>query len=299
MPVVKEESAGRSVSERTEGSMVSIDFAKKKQVLVIHGVQAGDDADLRQHEEIRKNVIKHLGGIAMPFETDIFRYEDINDEASFVVKKALAALTGNRIAGWIVEQAVDVAGDVAIALLKGPTYELIKERFKARILASYDRREPLFIVAHSLGTIYAFDTVNDLMKQFGMFQWNQRETRPVQGLITLGSPIALDLFGRDWRSMTDLVPAGKKVDDSTKLFPWINCWDPTDPIVSGSLAGLPSDAKQFDRKFGDKPLDRGWDVRSRTVITGTGHLAAHTAYWNSADVGFTLRWMMARSGDRS
>lgn len=275
---------------------MSIEFTKKKQVLVIHGVQAGDDADLRQHEAIRKNVIKHLGGIAMPFETDIFKYEDINDEASFVVKKALAALTGNRIAGWTVEQAVDVAGDVAIALLKGPTYELIKERFKARILASYDRQEPLFIVAHGLGTIYAFDAVNDLMKQDGLFRWNGRETRPVQGLITLGSPIALDLFERDWRSMADLVPAGLKVDNESRLFPWINCWDPTDPIVSGSLAGLPSDAEQFTGKFGDKPYYLGWDVRSRTVITGTGHLAAHTAYWNNADVGFTLRWMMARCG---
>lgn len=45
----------------------------------------------------------------------------------------------------IVEQTIDLAGDVAIALLKGPTSVLIKERFKARILASYDRREPLFI----------------------------------------------------------------------------------------------------------------------------------------------------------
>jgi hypothetical protein len=275
---------------------VSIDFTKKKQVLVIHGVQAGDDADLRQHEAIRKNVTEHLGGIAMPFETDIFKYEDINDEASFVVKKALAALTGNRIAGWIVEQTIDLAGDVAIALLKGPTYELIKERFKARILASYDRREPLFIVAHSLGTIYAFDAVNDLMKQDGLFQWDRRETRPVQGLITLGSPLALDLFERDWRSMADLVPEGKKVDNVSRLFPWINCWAPTDPIVSGSLAGLPSNAEQFARKFGDEPYDRGWDVRSRTVIAGTGHLAAHTAYWKSTDVGSTLRWMMARRG---
>jgi len=276
--------------------MVSIDFTKKKLVLVIHGVPAGGGDDLRQHEAIRKNVIKHLRGFAMPFEMDIFKYEDLNDEAAFVVRKALAALTGNRIAGWTVEQAVDVSGDVAIAFLKGTTYELIKERFKARIMESYDRREPLIIVAHGPGTIYAFDAVNDLMKQFGLFQWNRRETRPVQGLVTLGSPIALDLFGRDWRSMTDLVPARMKVDDDTMLFPWINSWDPADPIVSGSLAGLSSDAEQFDRKFGDKPYYLGWDVRTRVVITGSGHLAAHTGYWNSSDVGFTLRWMMSRCG---
>jgi len=276
---------------------VSVDFTKKKQVLVIHDVQAGSDGDLRRHEAIRKNVLKHLGGIALSFDAGVFKYEDISDEAAFVVKKALAALTGNRVAGWIVDQAVDVTRDVAIALLKGPTYELIKDRFKARIMASYDRQEPLFIVAHSLGTIYAFDAVNDLMKQDGLFQWNRRDTRPVQGLMTLGSPIAFDLFGRDWRSMTDLAPQGKKVNSASRPFPWVNFWDPTDPIVSGSLAGLPSDAKQFTRKFRERPYDVGWDVRSRATVTGLGHLEAHTAYWKDTFVGISLRSMMAKYGE--
>lgn len=292
--VAKERREGRYIAERDEETLVSIDFTKKKQVLVIHGVQAGGDADLRRHEEIRKNIARHLEDLTVPFTMDIFKYEDVNDEAVFVVKKALAALTNNSIAGWIVEQEVDVTFDVAVAFLKGPIYGLIVERLKERILASYDRQEPLIIVAHGLGTIYAFDAVNDLMKQNGLFRWNRREKRPVQGLITLGSPIALDIFGRDWGSMTDLVPTGLKVDKDTELFPWINCWDPTDPIVSGSLAALPSDAEQFARKFGDKPYLLGWDVRSRTVITGSSHLAAHTAYWNNAYVGFTICWMMAR-----
>jgi hypothetical protein len=115
--------------------------------------------------------------------------------------------------------------------------------------------------------------------------------------MTLGSPIAFDLFGRDWRSMTDLVLAGKTESKKTKFFPWVNFWDPTDPIVSGSLAGLPSDAKQFTRKFRERTYDLGWDVRSRATITGLGHLEAHTAYWKDTFVGISLRSMMAKYGE--
>lgn len=273
---------------------MSVDFRKNIQVLVIHGVPAGDDGGLRQHETIKANVVGQLAGMAMPFETDIFTYEDIDDEAAFAVKKALAALTGNSINGWIVEQAAAVAADPVSALLKGPAYELIKKRFKERVLASYARQEPLFIVAQGLGSLYAFDAVNDLMKLYCLFTWNERETWPVQGLITLGSPIALDIFGRDRRSLTDLVPAGQGVDDNSRLFPWINCWDPADPVVSGDLAGLPSGAGQFAAKFRTRAFELGWDVRTRTVITGPDRLAAHTSYWTNADVGFILRWMMAR-----
>jgi len=276
---------------------MGVNFNNKSKVLIIHGVQTGDDQDLRQHEVIRKNLEKHLAGMDVPFETDIFKYEDINDEASYLIKKVLAAMTGNKISGWIVEQAVDLVGDVGIALLKGDTYRLIVDSFKSKIMESYEKEEPLFIVAHSLGTIYAFDALNELVNEDGFFQYNQAETRPVQGLVTLGSPIALDLFDRDWKKMSSLMPEGQAVDMDTALFPWINDWDPTDPVVSGSVAGLPWDEGKFRARFpDDQTYSMGWDVMPRSIITESGHLGAHTAYWNDADVCMSIRQMIVRYG---
>ncbi len=279
---------------------MGVNFNNKSKVLIIHGVQTGDDADLRQHEVIRKNLEAQLEGIAVTFETDIFKYEDINDEAAYLIKKILSAMTGNKITGWIVEQAVDLAGDVAIALFKGEVYRLIVDRFKEKIMESYEKEEPLFIVAHSLGTIYAFDALNELIKEDGLFQYNRLETRAVQGLVTLGSPIALDLFDRDWKKMSSLVPGGQTVDIDTKLFPWINYWDPTDPVVSGSVVGLPWDEGEFRARFGDdETYAMGWDIMPRSIITGSGHLGAHTAYWNDADVCMAIRQMIVRYGENS
>lgn len=273
-----------------------VDFSKPKKILVIHGVQRGDNDDLTQDETIKANVETQLNDLEIPFAVDIFKYEDVNDQATAVIKRALAALTNNIIAGWVVQQAVDLVGDVAIALSEGPVYEEIKAKFREKIIESYTEGEPLFVVAHSLGTIYAFDVINEMMKEGDFFLPNQPETRPVLGLITLGSPLALDLFERDWQDMTNLVPAGQGIDDDFRLFPWRNYWDPTDPVVSGSLVGLPWNELKFKEKYGDKPYDLGWDSRSRSVITGKAHLLAHTAYWTDPSVALGIRQIIVRHG---
>ena len=271
-----------------------VDFSKKRKILVIHGVQRGDNDDQTQHHVIKDNVEKSLADIDIEFDTDIFKYEDINDEAVDIVKKALAALTGNVVQDWIVSSAIDIIGDVALALSEGSAYKEIKEKFEEKIIESYNKGEPLYIVAHSLGTIYAFDVLNSLMKNHEYFKYNQKDTWPVQGMITLGSPISLDLFDRDWQDMTNLIPETQGVNDDTKLFPWRNYWDPTDPIVSGSIVGLPWNENKFKEKFGDKPYDLGWDLRSRSIITQKYHIAAHTAYWEDSTVGLGLRQMLVR-----
>ena len=276
-----------------------VDFSKPKKILVIHGVQRGDNDDQTQHETIQANVEDQLRNLGVDFSVDIFRYEDINDGnlAVTIVRKALAALTGNAIVGWVVEQSVDIVGDVAIALSEGPTYERIKREFRAKILESYDDGEPLFVIAHSLGSIYAFDVINDLMKEEDYFLPGEVATRPILGWISIGSPLALDLFERDWQDMTNLVPAGQTVNDDTRLFPWRNYWDPTDPIVSGSIVGLPWNELKFKEKFGDKPYDLGWDARSRSVITGKAHVFAHSAYWKDPFVGKGIRQLIVRNGN--
>lgn len=271
-----------------------LDFRRKRKLLIVHGVQRGTNQDLTQHKVIAKNLEAQLKGFGIPFETEIFKYEDINDRAFRVVKRALAALTGNIIDGWVVSQAVDLVSDVALALNEGPTYRRIKRELRKKILESYENEQPVFLVAHSLGSIYAFDVVNDLSREVDYFQGPDIETRPVLGLVTLGSPISLDLFERDSQDMASLVPAGRPLENDFPLFPWRNYFDPTDPIVSGSIVGLPWDEEKFERKFPDK-VDLGWDIRCRKVITNQAHLAAHTAYWRDPNVGLGLRQILARS----
>ena len=275
---------------------MTVEFSNRKRILVIHGVQRGKDDDQTQDAFIETNISAQLNNLKTPFEVDIFKYEDINDDAYKVVKRALSALTNNLIAGWVVQGAVDVIGDVALALSEGDTYNEIKAELRIRILESFAAGEPLFIVAHSLGSIYAFDVVNDIMKEADFFVYNQTKTRPVQGLLTIGSPLALDLFERDWQDVTNLVPINQSIDNDFRFFPWRNYWDPTDPIVTGSIIGLPWNDHQFKEKFGDKLFDMGWDARSRTVITGKAHVMAHTAYWRDPNVGLGIRQLIVRHG---
>ena len=275
---------------------MTVDFNRPTKILVIHGVQRGTNDDQTQDTFIDDSIRAQLTDLRIPFDVDIFKYEDINDDAYNVVKRALAALTNNLIAGWVVQGAVDAVGDVALALSEGDTYRQIKSKLHSRIIDSFNVGDPLFIVAHSLGSVYAFDVVNDIMRRAGYFIPNQVETRPVQGLFTIGSPLALDLFERDWQDAANLVPTDESIDDNFRLFPWRNYWDPTDPIVSGNIIGLPWNERQFEEKFGDRLFDLGWDVRSRRVLTGESHVKAHTAYWRDLNVGVGIRQLIVRHG---
>jgi hypothetical protein len=273
---------------------MSVDLSLPKKVLVVHGVQTGIDADQSQNKIIDVTLSKYLDGV--DYSTDIFKYEDINDAAQLPYKRIVSALSGNPLTEMAATTAIDLAGDVLIALTKGSVYDEIIGKLRKKIMESFEKGEPLFLVAHSLGTIYAFDAVNQLMKENDCFLYNQKETWPIQGLITLGSPISLDLFGRDDKKMSSLIPDGETVDDeNSQLFPWQNYWDPTDPVVSGSVAGLPWNEKSFEKRFNDNntyPL--GWDVMPRPVISGTAYVSAHSAYWEDEFVSGGIAQMIRR-----
>ena len=49
------------------------------------------------------------------------------------------------------------------------------------------------IISHSLGTVYALDAINELIRREEYFKGNDRKTWPVQGLITMGSPLGLEI----------------------------------------------------------------------------------------------------------
>lgn len=268
---------------------MSVDFQQKPTILVIHGVQTGDDNDQRQHKNIQSTLEKLLSSTdlhldkPLEFTADIFKYEDINDEASYLIRRVLSTMTGNAISGWVVDKAADLVGDVLLALSEGDAYKQIKKTFTDRIMALNENDAPVYIVAHSLGSFYALEVLNDLFKEFN-FAKNDKKTWPVHGLVTIGSPLGLDIFKR---SVDTLNRRSINVSVQTKpRFTWKNYWDRQDPIVTGSILGYPKANNfpiRFDRQSAKK---KGWSIRSDEVNSGTtAHLAAHTSYWHSPTVG--------------
>ena len=75
---------------------------------------------------------------------------------------ALRATThpGARVA----RQALELVGDVVIALRNSSTAHEIRAGLRKRILEIYDRGAPCYVLAHSLGSIYAFDVLNALIR---------------------------------------------------------------------------------------------------------------------------------------
>ncbi len=100
----------------------------------------------------------------------------------------------------------------------GATYRVrdeLQRRFLEHVVAHADER-PHVIVCHSMGTFLTYDCVR-----------NRAECPPIDGLITLGSPLGLD-------EVQDAVaPRGGHVDFPEEKLkgPWINIYDPLDPVV--------------------------------------------------------------------
>ena len=268
---------------------MAVDFNKDPEILVIHGVQTGDNNDQRQHEYIESTLNQLLSSPDMHFDdpleftTNIFKYEDINDKATKLIRRVLSSMTGNAIAGWMVDRASDLVGDVLLALSEGAAYNQIKHSLADTIRTIHADGRPVYLVAHSLGTFYALEVINDFFSQFDLAS-NDKANWPVQGLVTIGSPLGLDLFKRGADSLNRR-KIGVTIQTKPR-FPWKNFWDRQDPIVTGSIMGYPKQSDfgtRFDRHAAKQ---KGWNIRSEEVNAGhTAHLAAHTAYWRNTTVG--------------
>lgn len=253
-----------------------------RRVLVVHGVQAGDADDLNQHVLIRDLIRDRLqAAVPLQFETELFNYEALNDARIAPFKLALNLVTDNLLARRILGTALDIAGDVLINLADGNAAAEIKGNLRRRIEEIFEDGNPLYLVAHSLGSIYAFDVLNELIATDGLFDRDNRKTWPVQGLVTIGSPIGLKLFGKE---------TIEKFGPGRKLFRWSNFWDRTDPVVSGSFYGRPEEAYRIAERFADEAADPkcGWHIRDRVVDIGRAWLFAHVGYWREPGVGDDL-----------
>lgn len=263
-----------------------VDPVKPRRILVVHGVEAGTDAEQHQDKDITTLIQHRLNGTPLEFEAEMYRYENVNDAAQAALRKVLDLFLTKIVAQSSVDLAVDIVGDVVIALKNGSTAQVIRQGLVERIAAIYEEGNPLYVLAHSLGSIYAFDAVNQLIGSSGYFERDDRKTWPVQGLVTIGSPLGLSMFKRS--GVKALGPGTK-----SKFLRWINYWDRTDPVVTGSFYGKPNQGYTIVERFATDEPEVGWLVQDRVADVGKAWLAAHVGYWSHPGLGDDLVSLLA------
>ncbi len=275
---------------------MTIDFSLPPRVVVIHGVQSGGNADLTHDQDIADLIDDALAarGVDLPFNAVGYSYEDTNDEAQKVSKLIVGALSSSvPLLGPVLNQVVDVVGDVVIALDQDSTCTTagkIRKGLRDVVEASYrDEGRPLYIVAHSLGSVYSLDVINQLIGHDDYYKGDDVKTWPVLGLLTMGSPLGLDLLGRN-----HLEPvAGAK----RARFLWENHFSRLDPIVSGHVFGRPVGLSKdmngpVEQRFAKAAVNAGWLLRPNVSALKKQWLLAHVAYWTSSKVGDDLVRML-------
>lgn len=271
-----------------------VDFRKPAHVVVVHGVQVGEDADIKSEQQIRSLINRSLAEshIEKEFLSKGYLYEDINDEAQKFYKGiAKAIASGKPLVSKALEAVIDFAGDVVTAAKNTSTANLIRNGLRETILESYRSQNQVVVIAHSLGTIYALDVINELITRAHYFKGDDRNSWPVQGLVTIGSPLGLGLE-----------IGGVKIFEKRKinsieeaefnLLPWHNYYNRLDPIVSGSIFGAPVDidgAKgPVEARYGPTVLGASWLLQGHVVVSGAQWLFAHSSYWSNPAIGDNL-----------
>ncbi len=257
---------------------MAVDPTKPRMVLVIHGVQLGDNADQNQHVTVKELLKNRLGNIPLQYETDIFRYEDLNDQAQNKYQKLIKLILTTPLGAFLSGKAIDLVGDVVTAKLDTSTAAEIRKGFKDKIVGIFETESPCYIVAHSLGSIYALDVISELIRDNRFFDRNSRRTWPVQGLVTIGSPIGISMFRKGRQSVAAL-------GSGTKWLRWLNYWDRNDPVVSGEIFGKTLQGHQIAEKYLNGLTKQGWVIRDIPVDTGKIWLPAHVSYWENPMVG--------------
>jgi len=248
-------------------------------MIYIHGVQAGDnksaiEGPTRMEKSVR-NLIKELPEeFKFDYDQAMPAYEDINDNGTGSKVRNISRLIfqsmANPLAAAAFDGFMDLVGDVFI-------YQYSNDAEKIREVVNRDigSNNNCVLAAHSLGSVIAFDIINERMKS-GEFKDKHVDEWPIRSLVTFGSPLRLKLF-RESRHISH--HHGKK--DS--VFHWFNYLDRDDPIVSGNVfgQGITSDDPMSDCY--PEAEDRGWHIHDRPINTGA-HLYSHINYWEKEKI---------------
>lgn len=258
---------------------MSVSADKKPIVLVVHGVQLGEDEELDQDQQIKQLIQSRLNNQPFDFDVALYRYENLNDLAQQKLKQLSKLIIQSPISSILATSTLDIVGDVVISLSKNATANEIRTKLKEKILQFYQAGHPLYILAHSLGTVYSFDVLNELINEHDYFERANPLTWPIQGMLTIGSPLGLALFKQTGRN------TGNALGTGDYNFKWLNYFDVNDPVVSGNIFGVALPSTQVAEQFKQDSPDFGWFIKDHPVDTGKTWLLSHVAYWQNPMVG--------------
>lgn len=258
-------------------------------LIIVHGVQFGDDEDATKGPKDLGNHINGNNKILTP------AYENISDSL-----KGNKAMPLEILGSFIHPLLGKLLGLGHDALVDLEVYQTAKgkEMFQSVVRKSIDKSENCVLIGHSLGSVVCFDIICDLMKQ-GRFDNKYRNEWPIRGFVSLGSILTTRRYYENRKRLP--------VHNGNDAFDWLNIYDLQDPFVEPNTFDQ-EDYYQTDAEEGidehnpyahisRKSLANNiytisqsnkWNVNDKTIktadnsgLSGTDH---HTSYWNNEKV---------------
>lgn len=124
---------------------MAISPGNKPAILVVHGVQLGEDSDLNQDQAIRELVLSRLNGTHFEFDVDLYKYENIADASLDKFKNLSKLIISSPVGKVIAPAVIDIVGDVVISLANNSTAHIIRKGLKDKIL-DITMQEHLYIL---------------------------------------------------------------------------------------------------------------------------------------------------------
>ncbi|MEH6446271.1 MAG: hypothetical protein V7784_20440 [Oceanospirillaceae bacterium] len=256
--------------------------------IVIHGVQTGTDDDIESDLQIKKLLQKQLDNIDLQVDFEVIgvTYEDINDEAQRPYQWLLETLVRSTpLTSLLLSRIADVVGDVYSASKGTKTANKIRAKIKKRILKSFNAGHPVYLIAHSLGTVYCLDVLCELMQESDYFTHNSLDCWPVHSFISMGSPLGLTTIFKQ----REIPPIRQPL---AFPFSWHNFHHPLDPVVSGNAFGAPTKYKgaigPVESTYKETAKHAHWSIEGHRTVQSAQWLIAHISYWQEPIIGDTL-----------
>jgi hypothetical protein len=259
--------------------------------IVVHGVQTGTDDDIESDLQIKKLIQKQLDKDITNKDKKVFKvigvtYEDINDKAQRPYQWLLEGLAKSTpLTSLLLSRIVDVVGDVLTASKDTKAAKEIRAKIIESIL-EYSKKGPVYLVAHSLGTVYCLDVLCELIQKSDDFTRDDQDCwPPVHSFISMGSPLGLtSIFTQ--RKIPSMGPP------LAVPFIWHNFHHPLDPVVSGNIFGAPTVYKgaigPVEIAYKETAELAHWSLEGHRTVQSAQWLKAHISYWQEPIIGDIL-----------